>query len=126
MKNNVGARWLRNMECGSNWAEKTGGAREQTVVVNREDETVRFTEIAGVVWVIGRENHVITISLCNQEGGDKKSSFSNLTGATDKASIVIEGKRKRSEIEQIKTGSEPVKMQLDGPQNTEEETRIIL
>lgn len=99
MKHNAGARWLRNTEGGSKGEETSGGTRRRTAVGEDENVLARFTEVSGTVREVRGENHVVLIRPRNQEGEDMGITDSNLGGSNEKASVILEAKRKRSELE---------------------------
>lgn len=77
----------------------------------------RFTEIGGTVREIRGKNHVVLIRPRNQEEEDMETINSKLGGSNENANVILEAKRKRNELEQIKTGLGPAHMQVDGPKN---------
>lgn len=126
VKNNTGARWLRNAEGGSSWAGNGGGWRQQSTEGGSNLEMTRFTERDGVVREIRGDRGAVTI-LSRDEGDiDKDGDNSNLNGMPDKENIILEAKRRRKDTDRVILGPGLENMQLDGPQETTEDEQHVV
>lgn len=66
-KQNVGARWLRNIEQGGRWTEHGGSASQQLKENGNNDEAARFTKVAGVVREKSGDKCAVLVTPRNQE-----------------------------------------------------------
>ncbi|WOG99984.1 hypothetical protein DCAR_0519340 [Daucus carota subsp. sativus] len=121
-KQNVGARWLRNHEGRGGSMAAGGSGVKQTEENGGQSNMARFTEIAGVVREKSGETGAILVTPQNPETVAKEGDILNLGDNQDKISLVLEAKRKRTELEQIAMDYGPVFMQTDEPKHNDVET----
>lgn len=124
VKNNTGARWLRNMEGGNNRTEYGGGSGSQAAGNGREDNVARFTEVTGIVCEDRGDTGAVVITPINQETRYMVTDNLNSDEVEDTPNIVVEPKRKRVEIGNVNINGGPTNMQTNGLGNNMENTLI--
>lgn len=118
IKQNIGARWLRNMNGEEKWVGYGGWTSAQEGNSNQERNKARFHEVDRTMYDMKGDNGMITVTSRNQGDMTEKINISNLSvlegGIKNGENIVIDPKRRRVEKDGGIKDNGPVNMQTDG------------
>lgn len=95
VRNNVGARWLRNLDGGAGWREADEGGSRNPMTSDSGNVTERFAENAGIVRENGGDKGSVMITTRNQEQIIMEGGNLNLNEELEEGNIILENKRKR-------------------------------
>lgn len=124
VKNNVGARWLRNVDGG--WSGIGGGGGKGAMASGSTDDSARFTESAGIVREKEADKGTVVVTARHQEQTDMERDHLNLGRNPEESNVVLEAKRKRIELVPQQLDRGPIEMQTDGPQSNNKDSGLGL